>query len=243
MAGSSTGSSGSSSGGTTATTPVAPPSAISVPFWDTNEAGYAQFGDPSPWLKGKLAGKDCPGTMDVTIPGATRKVDAQSPSGKNGAKIVIKGVEPSKVTVKITLWTSDQWTAWLALEPKLSVKLKESVTIYHPKADLARISNILITKEPSYEDGTPAGTKIVTFEGIDSGDPKASGTGTAKNGGKPDYLIWFELYQAYVIGIRNNSGGGGYWLTWSTWIMQQGQPQLCAPSPPGYAAWAPPGMP
>ena len=236
------GSGSKSTGSGTVTTTI--PAATNIEFWSEYPDSFIQLSEPSPWQTGKLAGKPCPGIMDVEVSGASRKVDAQSPPAKGGAKIVVKGWTPSEVTVKVTIWTPSQWEAWQALKPFLRVDQSgtNTVSIDHAVAAESDITQLTIKKISGVHNGTIVGTKQITIEAIDAGQPKTTGTGTAK-GGKSDALVWFELYKAYVIGIRANSGGGGYWLTWSTWIMQNGHPELCGPNPPGYAAYAPPGMP
>ena len=237
---------GSSTSTKTTSTTDTPPPATRVVFWDPDHADqYIQLREPSPWLRGKLADKRVPGLMEVKVPGATRKVDVQSPPSKGGAKIIVKGWSPSDVQIKVTMWTNEQFEAWQELKPLIRVDgtSTNAVPILHPVAEESSVSSVVIKKVSGLEDGSIPGTKVVTIDATDATTQKNTGTGTAKGGASSQMLVWFELYKSYVVGIKANSGGGGYWLTWSTWIMQNGHPELCGPNPPGYAAWAPPGMP
>lgn len=247
MAGQST---GTGTGTASPATPVAPPPATSVVFWDANPEAYVQLRDPGPWLRGKLAGQVIPGLFKVKVTPAKRKVDAQTPPAKGGAKIVVKGWTPASVTITITLWTPTQFEQWQQIKPLLRVDTdkKDPIAILHPVAEESSIFNILVESISGIEDGSIQGTKEITITGTDSGKPKETGSGTATNGkgttGDDNIKKgYFAAYTAYVTSIKSNSGGGGYWLEWATWITQQGAPQYAKPVPVGYAAWAPPGSP
>ncbi len=63
-------------------------------------------------------GEDLPGIAEVDVV-AARKIDSRSPPGGNGARLVDKGYQPGKVTIRLRIWEREQLAAWTRLAPSL----------------------------------------------------------------------------------------------------------------------------
>lgn len=84
---------------------------MSVPFW-TDDAG-ATDADPANkdrrtvWDKCVLGGVTLPGAAEVSVQQG-RKIDDRGGPGRNGARLIDKGAEAGKVTIRLRVWTAGQ---------------------------------------------------------------------------------------------------------------------------------------
>ena len=150
-----------------------------TPFWDSVDTAV-QFMEPGPWNRCQLGDRVLPGFCVVDVPGRERKVDSKDGAGKGGATQTIKGWSPSDVTITITMWTREQWLAWVDCADDFSVEDKDGDkpwAIFTPAAQIAGVSSILIKKVSAPKIAN--GIATVTINGSDwLAKPKVTGTST-----------------------------------------------------------------
>lgn len=95
-----------------------------IPHW----SGLAEDTDPAnlrddrgPWDKVLFDGAALPGIAEVEVQ-AGRKIDSRGAPGRNGSRLVDKGAEAAKVTVKLRVWTVAQLQALSGQFPSLSYR-------------------------------------------------------------------------------------------------------------------------
>lgn len=83
-----------------------------APFWDRFTEGYEgkTFAD-NPYDTVRINGTRLPGRCKLEVKPSLR-VDRQKANGKDGATVIVRGVDPSPVKIKVTLWTREQLEAW-----------------------------------------------------------------------------------------------------------------------------------
>lgn len=100
-----------------------------IPHW----SGLAQDNDPAnasdrrgDWDKVLFDGVAMPGIAEVSVV-AGRKIDGRGAPGRNGTRLVDKGAEPAKVTIRLKLWTVAQLQALRGQTPSLSYREERAV--------------------------------------------------------------------------------------------------------------------
>lgn len=149
----------------------------SVPFWDTNAAGYA--GDDystNPWDYMTIGGDKTPGVIEVT--GSVVLAHTKSkPSGSHGARVTITGKDPQEIDATLYLWRPKQWDAWQALRKKVcgSDRLTaKAYDVYHPAlADLEVKSAIVLVRSAPVR-GRVAGERSIRLRLIEFFPPPAT---------------------------------------------------------------------
>ena len=86
---------------------------MTISFWDPsvtadNPGPYEEFGIPVEWDRIKFGGTYMPGTAEVRA-SAEFKVDKTSANGTSGGRHRNTGYQPTKVEIKIHIWTPQQW--------------------------------------------------------------------------------------------------------------------------------------
>jgi hypothetical protein len=100
-----------------------------IPHW----SGLAEDTDPAnlrdnrgAWDKCLFDGAALPGIAEVEVQ-AGRKIDSRGAPGRNGSRLVDKGAEAAKVTIKLRLWTYAQLQALSGQFPSLSYREERAV--------------------------------------------------------------------------------------------------------------------
>jgi hypothetical protein len=131
---------------------------MGAPFWDNTEGAFSQYfaqiADASAWDTAILGGRRLPGLVKVEgEPG--RNIDVNTTPGSDGATIIDKGYAVAKPTIKVTIWTPQQWDdlqailAIIAPKPgKSSKKPPPAVPLVHPGANAVGINAVLIVGTP-----------------------------------------------------------------------------------------------
>lgn len=115
-------------------------------FWDTG--GGEDFGAKlySAWDIFKVAGKALPGVASVE--GEKRyKIDKREAPGTDGATLTNLGLDTTEVTVRVRMWTADQFTRWCdnvvpLLQPGKPGTKPKALRVFHPALAAAGISSL-----------------------------------------------------------------------------------------------------
>ena len=137
---------------------------------------------PNEWDNCIIGGRLLPGIVEVNCEPSVN-LDTQKGHGKSGAKVIYRGVNPTKVTVQLQMWTSAQMAYFEevivgTLMPDIS-KVKGNaaqlaalaVDIVHPVTKLWRVKSVIFDKAtgPKRVHGiAKAGAVIVTLHFIES---------------------------------------------------------------------------
>ncbi len=115
-----------------------------APFWmdDTAEGAAWNFC----WLGDDLL----PGRSVVSAEGPTHDIDVQKSKGSDGANLEDNGFKPGSCTVELTIFTSEQWDAWLQVLPHIDPQKPGALTrplqITHPEPNLLGIQSVTVQK-------------------------------------------------------------------------------------------------
>lgn len=104
---------------------------------------------PNPWDTAWVNGEQIPGL--VVVDGAVKlQIDkSKKAQGKDGITLTSNGLLPGPVDIDITLWTEDQWEAFIAIRRTIWIKPNRGeavrvVTIDHPAFALWDINQVMI---------------------------------------------------------------------------------------------------
>lgn len=177
---------------------------MAIAFWDDQEVGYRgsdYLSNPHDTLflgTKKLGTIQVPGLVSVKITRAVR-VTKQKATGRDGATKIIRGMEPAKVEVLITVWTPRQYRLLNTLrniifppEGKKSTNdtivldgvvvrvdntpRTQAFDIRHPECDAMGIRSVVPLSTTSMTAGTKGERSIsITFESHHK-PPKGSAT-------------------------------------------------------------------
>jgi hypothetical protein len=87
---------------------VAASQLVSIPFWDAISDGYeGPLYSPNPWETVVIDGYKLPGICKVTAT-SKQRIEIKKTKGKDGAKTILLGIDPSSVDIEIMIWTSVQ---------------------------------------------------------------------------------------------------------------------------------------
>jgi hypothetical protein len=122
---------------------VAEPVPVGIPHWDDRD-------DPLVWDTLFLAGEIWPGVCEISGAGVSRKIDVKKSKGSDGATIKDEGYQPAKLTIRLTIYSENDWQLLQALLPSIHPKRKGGVRtpleISNPQANLLGITQIYIDK-------------------------------------------------------------------------------------------------
>lgn len=101
-----------------------------------------------------VGGQRTPGpTCELVGAAMVRQWDKQRPSGQSGGRLVYKGRDFSEFTMRLQLWTSEDWTAWDAFAPVLTqpptadstgTRSLRGLDFSHPITDLLGIRSVVL---------------------------------------------------------------------------------------------------
>lgn len=110
-----------------------------IPHWDD---------DPKSWDTLLLGGAELPGVVDIDG-SKGRKVDVKTRKGSDGATLTDNGYDPAKVTIKLRIWTPEQWRLWQIIFPLIDPKRLGSVRVpfdvQHPSLAAIGIRSVYVT--------------------------------------------------------------------------------------------------
>ncbi len=114
----------------------------------------------------------------------THRLDTQEVKGQDGARIVHTGIQPSRIPVKMLIWTGADTRRWDKFYPKVNPKLRPSGRILgkvsHPDLNQAQISSVYIYDVQVQHDADVRHAKTVTIEVMESRFTRADQAGTSK---------------------------------------------------------------
>jgi hypothetical protein len=125
-------------------------------------------GDEAAWDFCWLGDALLPGIASLEVT-KTRSVDVKKSRGTDGATLSDDGYEPARVTVRLRMWTAEQWAAYQDLLPQIDPQrpggLREPVAIVHPEVNVRGIDTVYVT---SISGSSPerGGAKVETIECI-----------------------------------------------------------------------------
>jgi len=124
-----------------------------------------------------LAGRKSPGLAEVTGGASPRKWDERGGYGLSGSTLVFKGIGLAKFTVKLKLYTEDDWAAWhtwkpLVDKPPLGSKAK-AMDITHPLTEQLGVAAVVV-EEVSQPEQTDSGEWTITIKFIEYRKPKVA---------------------------------------------------------------------
>lgn len=99
---------------------------MSLVHWNP-DGGAAVATDPAnkdrrgPWDVVYLAGRAMPGVAEVSVQQG-RKIDDRGSPGRNGARLIDKGSEAAKVTIRLRVWTPEQLAELQRSMPSLNYR-------------------------------------------------------------------------------------------------------------------------
>lgn len=105
---------------------------MSVPHWD-GDGGAATAADPAnidrrtAWEKVVLGGVTMPGVAEVSVQQG-RKIDDRGSPGRNGARLIDRGAEAAKVTIRLKVWTPEQLAQLQRSMPSLNYREERRTT-------------------------------------------------------------------------------------------------------------------
>jgi hypothetical protein len=95
-----------------------------------------------------LANKRSPGFADVSGATSPRKYDELKGHGQSGATLVFLGIAPAKFTVKLRLYTVQDWADWDAWRPLVDKapggKKPTALDIWHPHLVPLGIKSVVV---------------------------------------------------------------------------------------------------
>lgn len=147
---------------------------MSTPFWD-NSADAASNDVIGPgasgplyvaneWDTAKLQGVHLPGLVQVLVPSKQRRLQNKKQNGTDGATPTFRGLDPAKVTIRVTIWTPDQLALWDALLP---------VIFPNPNKDVNKLSALDISHPATAQ----RGIKAIIIEDIDGPNNSSTAVG------------------------------------------------------------------
>lgn len=125
----------------------------------------------------KLAGQKSPGLAEVIGAASPRKWDERGGYGLSGSTVVFRGVGLCKFTVKIKLYTADDWASWdawrpLVAKPPLGTRARAQ-EIWHPLLEQLEVSAAVV-EEVSQPEQTNDGEWTITIKFIEYRKPKVA---------------------------------------------------------------------
>lgn len=130
------------------------------PFW------VDEGGEENAWNFCWLGDDLLPGIADVEVT-KSRAVDVKKPKGGDGATLSDDGYEPAKVTIKLRIYTKEQWYAYQELYPRIDPQraggLRTPLRIINPEPNGRGIDTVYVQ---SISGSTPqrGGVKTETLE-------------------------------------------------------------------------------
>jgi len=98
-----------------------------------------------------ILGKKTPGKLTIEGAGRVLKWDERAGYGYTGAWLFFKGAGLSHFTLKIDIWTPEQWNEWLEFKGILKPPNRarpRALDIWHPALELVDIKSIVVEEEP-----------------------------------------------------------------------------------------------
>jgi hypothetical protein len=133
----------------------------STPYWVGSDA------DETAWAACWLGDDYLPGRSIVTADGPRYEVDVQKGKSADGARLKDVGFQPGTCTIELTIFTREQWEAWLQVLPRISPSkpggIRRPLQIVHPEPNLVGIQTVVITKIKG-QPPTAKGGKVYTID-------------------------------------------------------------------------------
>lgn len=82
-----------------------------IPFWSQSE-------DADAWNTLVINDEALPGIATVDVEKA-RDIEVKKTKGDDGVNLEDNGRTPADVSITLTIWTVEQWTAWQRIRPKI----------------------------------------------------------------------------------------------------------------------------
>jgi hypothetical protein len=147
-----------------------------APFWDS---------DPDSWDRVILGGLTLPGLCKVEGLKSPARWDIKEAPGTDGATETYKGYTPASLTIRVTIWTEEQWMTIQpmieALRPRPGKQTPKPFDIVHPATAARGIRSVIVMDVEGPEDSSDvAGAKEFVIPCREYfAQPKKNTTGTA----------------------------------------------------------------
>lgn len=126
-----------------------------IPYWRKNLQA---------WNKPTIAGKILPGTVKLAPFGPQLNIQEGAASGKDGGKIVVRGLKFAPATFTLEIDTEEDYNRFLDLAPVLmpiaQPQARDLLAIYHPMLALWNFNRGLVT-HPEVTEPSNGGPMIV----------------------------------------------------------------------------------
>jgi hypothetical protein len=138
-----------------------------IPYWRTNRLA---------WEKPTVAGKMLPGTVKLAPFGPKLNVQEGAASGKDGGKLLIRGMKFARATFTLTIDTEEDWDSWIALAPILmpvtQPQARDLLAVHHPLLAKWNFTRGLVedVEETEPSNGGPLHAKIVILMAFERDD-------------------------------------------------------------------------
>lgn len=137
-----------------------------LPFWDADDPDEA-----AAWDTVVINGRKLPGLAAVEGE-IGRKIDARSPPGSDGARLIHRGYEPAKVKITLRLWTREHWRDWQAVYPRRRPGERiQPLEVSHPALVVLGVRNVFVEKVGAPRPGTPKGVMEVAIHAVEHRPP------------------------------------------------------------------------
>lgn len=171
---------------------------MAIPFWDNSlgtEGAIVGPGADGPltapmeWDTCELQGIHCPGIVEVIIESRARRVQNKKNNGNDGATPTFRGLDPAKLTIRVTIWTpdqNDQWDAMLPIIyplPNKGTNKLNAIDISHPATTQARIKSIIVEDVRGPMPGSVRGSKTYELKCVQFVPVKVKKSATKTNTG------------------------------------------------------------
>lgn len=125
----------------------------------------------------KLGGVRSPGLAEVLGATSPRKWEERGGYGLSGSTVVFRGVGLCKFTVKLKLYTEEDWTAWnawrpIVAKPPFGTRAK-ALDIWHPLLEQLEVKAAVV-EEVSQPEQTDNGEWTITLKFIEFRRPKVA---------------------------------------------------------------------
>lgn len=125
----------------------------------------------------KLSGQRSPGLAEVSGGSSPLKWDERGGWGLSGSTLVFRGVGLAKFTVRVKLYTADDWAAWDAWRPLVSKpplgSRARAHDIWHPLLEQLEVKAAVV-EEVSQPEQTNDGEWTITIKFIEFRKPKVA---------------------------------------------------------------------
>lgn len=125
----------------------------------------------------KLSGERSPGLAEVYGGSSPRKWDERGGYGLSGSTLVFRGVGLAKFSVRLKLYTEEDWAAWTAWKalvdkPPLGTRARAQ-DIWHPLLEQIGVTSAVVEEVSQPEQGE-AGEWVITIKFIEYRRPKVA---------------------------------------------------------------------